>query len=212
MLVPLIARGQTLGGLALYVAGSERKYDPADLAVAEDLAQRIALAIDNARLYEDQQQIVDRLQRVRGRLEATEQVKLLDDERKRIARELHDRVEQTFFGIGLRANALLASPQGSSAESWHAALADIRNSAKQGAEDLRAAIFALTRAEVHDLGLVRALWQLVREFQEKTGVELTWSSLERSGVSHLRLQRCCTPSRAKGSTTSNSMRGRLPSS
>jgi two-component system sensor histidine kinase DegS len=56
-------------------------------------------------------------------------------------------------------------------KSWHGGLADIRNSAKQGAEDLRAAIFALTRAEVHDLGLVRALWQLVREFQDKTNVE-----------------------------------------
>jgi signal transduction histidine kinase len=171
MLVPLMARGQTLGGYALYAMVSGRKYGPADLALAEGLAQRIAVAIDNARLYDEQQRIVGRLQQLRGRLEATERVRLLDDERERIARELHDRVEQAFFSIGLSVNAMLASPRTSPVESLHAALAAIGSSARQGAEDLRAAIFALTRAEVQDLGLVRALWKLVREFQEKTGVE-----------------------------------------
>ncbi len=68
-------------------------------------------------------------------------------------------------------SALLASLPAPPAESLCSALAVIRNSAQQGAEDLRAAIFALTRAEVHDLELVRALWQLVREFQKRTEVE-----------------------------------------
>jgi two-component system NarL family sensor kinase len=122
-------------------------------------------------LFEEQQRIVGRLRQLRGRLEATERVRLLDDERERIARELHDRVEQAFFGIGLSVNALLARPPDSPAKPLPASLEEIRSFAKQGAEDLRAAIFALTRAEVHDLGLVRALVQLVREFQEKTGIE-----------------------------------------
>ncbi|MDQ6671359.1 MAG: histidine kinase [Chloroflexota bacterium] len=171
MLVPLSARGQTLGGLAVYTTLSKRKYGSSDLAVAEDLAQRMALAIDNARLYEEQQRIVGRLRELRGQLEVTERARLLDDERKRIARELHDRVEQTFFSIELRVSALVANPRALLVGSMRDALAEIQSSANQGAEDLRAAIFALTRAEVHDLGLVRALWQLVREFQERTGIE-----------------------------------------
>jgi signal transduction histidine kinase len=170
MLVPLMARGATLGSLALYAMGSGRRYAPAELAVAEDLAQRIALALDNARLYEEQQQIAGRLQQLRGRLEETERAKLIADERERIARELHDRVEQAFFGIGLNVNALLAGPSASPAETFQA-LMTVRRSASQGAEDLRAAIFALSRAEVHDLGLVQALWQLVREFQNRTNLE-----------------------------------------
>lgn len=171
MLVPLMARGETLGGLGLYATVSGRTYGSSDLAVAEDLAQRVALAIDNARLYDEQQRVVGRLRHLRGQLEVTERAGLLDEERKRIARELHDRVEQTFFSIGLSVSALLANPMVSLVESMRDALEELRSSAKQGAEELRAAIFALTRAEVHDLELVGVLWHLVREFQEKTGVE-----------------------------------------
>ncbi|HLL54198.1 MAG TPA: GAF domain-containing protein, partial [Myxococcaceae bacterium] len=49
MVVPLIARGQTLGVFSL--ASAERIYEPRDLAFAEELARRAAIAIDNARLY-----------------------------------------------------------------------------------------------------------------------------------------------------------------
>jgi signal transduction histidine kinase/CheY-like chemotaxis protein len=49
--VPLTARGATLGVLSLGITESDRRYGPADLALAEDLARRAALAVDNARLY-----------------------------------------------------------------------------------------------------------------------------------------------------------------
>lgn len=50
---PLAARGKVLGALSLFAAESGRRYGPADLALAEDLARRAALAVDNARLYRD---------------------------------------------------------------------------------------------------------------------------------------------------------------
>jgi PAS domain S-box-containing protein len=51
IIVPLIARGVTLGALTLCMAASERHYDSDDLALAQDLAQRQALAVDNARSF-----------------------------------------------------------------------------------------------------------------------------------------------------------------
>jgi PAS domain S-box-containing protein len=51
MLLPLVARGRTLGLLTLVSAESGRRYDARDLALGEELARRCALAIDNARLY-----------------------------------------------------------------------------------------------------------------------------------------------------------------
>jgi signal transduction histidine kinase len=51
MVVPLVARGETLGVLTFAITESDRRYDAADLALAEDLARRCALAVDNARLY-----------------------------------------------------------------------------------------------------------------------------------------------------------------
>ncbi|WP_421541341.1 GAF domain-containing protein [Myxococcus fulvus] len=49
--VPLQVRGQTLGALSFVT--SRRDYDAQDLALAQELARRSALAIDNARLYRE---------------------------------------------------------------------------------------------------------------------------------------------------------------
>ena len=51
IVVPLVARGLTLGALTLAMSESGRRYDEQDLALAQDLAQRAATAVDNARLY-----------------------------------------------------------------------------------------------------------------------------------------------------------------
>jgi PAS domain S-box-containing protein len=51
--VPLLARGRTLGVLALFTgAESGRRLSQEDLAVTQEIARRLALAVDNARLYE----------------------------------------------------------------------------------------------------------------------------------------------------------------
>src|SRR5690606_2254962 len=49
--VPLTARRQVLGVLTLALAEEGEAYDLRDLALAEELARRSAIAIDNARLY-----------------------------------------------------------------------------------------------------------------------------------------------------------------
>jgi PAS domain S-box-containing protein len=56
MIVPLRARGRTLGALTFVMAESGRRYADDDLAYAEDLARRCAVALDNALLYEEQHQ------------------------------------------------------------------------------------------------------------------------------------------------------------
>jgi PAS domain S-box-containing protein len=52
MLVPLVARGRILGALTLLSTREGRHYTEEDLAFAETLAARCALAIDNARLHD----------------------------------------------------------------------------------------------------------------------------------------------------------------
>ncbi|MGI8550052.1 MAG: ATP-binding protein [Dehalococcoidia bacterium] len=55
MVVPLLARGRTFGALTFAARESARQYGPADLALAEELGRRAALAVDNARLYDEAQ-------------------------------------------------------------------------------------------------------------------------------------------------------------
>jgi PAS domain S-box-containing protein len=62
MLLPLRARGRTLGAISFVFAESGRSYGEGDLVLAEDLASRAALALDNARLYRERDDIARTLQ------------------------------------------------------------------------------------------------------------------------------------------------------
>lgn len=57
MCVPIAARGRTLGAITFVRGKTPRPFDAADLALAEDLAHRAAMAIDTARLYHQAQAI-----------------------------------------------------------------------------------------------------------------------------------------------------------
>src|SRR5437773_723535 len=63
MIVPIIMRGQAMGAIAFASAESGRRYEQADLVVAEGLAHRTALAVTNARMYAHQRSIAETLQR-----------------------------------------------------------------------------------------------------------------------------------------------------
>jgi serine phosphatase RsbU (regulator of sigma subunit) len=60
--VPLVARGRTLGALFLMYTESGRRFGAADVAFAEDLARRAAVALDNARLYAERARVARTLQ------------------------------------------------------------------------------------------------------------------------------------------------------
>jgi PAS domain S-box-containing protein len=49
--VPLLARGRTLGAIALIATEESPTYTQVDLSLAEELGRRAALAVDNSRLY-----------------------------------------------------------------------------------------------------------------------------------------------------------------
>jgi PAS domain S-box-containing protein len=53
VVVPLAIRGRITGAISLLTAESGRRYDRADLALAEELARRAGLAVENALLYRE---------------------------------------------------------------------------------------------------------------------------------------------------------------
>jgi signal transduction histidine kinase len=58
MIVPLVGRAAPVGTITFVTAESGRRYTAADLAMAEELAGRAALAIENSRLYGESQSAV----------------------------------------------------------------------------------------------------------------------------------------------------------
>ncbi|RBY93703.1 histidine kinase [Blastococcus sp. TF02-8] len=61
--LPLAARGRTLGALSVYRPAERPVPDDEDVTTAHDVAGRVALALDNARLYQQQRRLAEGLQR-----------------------------------------------------------------------------------------------------------------------------------------------------
>jgi two-component system NtrC family sensor kinase len=69
IVVPLLARGRVLGTITCVLGAGRRRYSIADLALAEELARRAALAFDNARLYQEARVAQEALQQAHVVLE-----------------------------------------------------------------------------------------------------------------------------------------------
>lgn len=63
MVVPLSARGRTLGAITFVWAESGRQYEARDLQLAEELGRRAGIALDHARLYTREHRAAETLQR-----------------------------------------------------------------------------------------------------------------------------------------------------
>jgi signal transduction histidine kinase len=72
--VPMWARGRILGAITFISASTSRRFNDADLSLAEDLAARCALAIDNARLHRAARALAES-ERARVQAETASQVK-----------------------------------------------------------------------------------------------------------------------------------------
>lgn len=89
-------------------------------------------------------------------------------ERERIARDLHDTVGQTFYGIGLKLQDVLLSmdDQEAVAES----LRGLRSLAAQGVADVRSVVYSLSLLNVRECGFLPSLRSLTLDFARTTGV------------------------------------------
>ncbi len=58
IIIPLAARGRTLGTITFVYAHSGRRFSTMDLTLATELGQRAAVAVDNARLYHEAREAV----------------------------------------------------------------------------------------------------------------------------------------------------------
>ena len=137
--------GDTVIGM-IGVANKQVGYDPGDERLLTTFAGQVAVAVDNARLYERQRQMIAELQQLRERLTEAERAQLLGRERERIAGALHDRIQQEIFVIGVRLNALLKN--GAVEPRLAQELQELRQLSVDAADEVRRAIFSVTGPEL----------------------------------------------------------------
>lgn len=97
-----------------------------------------------------------------------------EEERKRIAREIHDGPAQSLANIVLRteiAERMLLKKQ---FEMVQDELVDLKGQVRNGLEEIRKIIFNLRPMALDDLGLVPTLRKFVQDFEEKSKVHATF--------------------------------------
>lgn len=153
MAVPMVLAGRLIG--VLYLASSEaHRFTEADIQVMGTLTDLIAVAVENARLYEKAQALA------------------VLEERARLARELHDSVSQALYGIGLGARTarmLLDRDPSRVAEP----LDYVLSQAEAGLTEMRALIFQLRPESIENEGLVTVLAKQASSMRARHGIQVS---------------------------------------
>jgi len=161
--VPLRVRGEVYGNLYLTDKLDGEPFNEEDEAMAEALAQAAGIAIENTRLNE-----------------SVRLVGLLDD-RDRIARDLHDRVIQRIFSVGMSLQGAARMPGPPELLSRVTKAVDALDVT---IDEIRTAIFELEDG-MRERGLRRSVLELANELAPQLGSrpEVTFSGPVDSGVS-----------------------------
>jgi PAS domain S-box-containing protein len=100
IIFPLMARGRIFGAISFVTAESERRYSATDLSLAEDVAHRAAIAIDNARLYQEAQQAKTTAERALERIARLQSITAALSESLTPAQVSEVIVEQSMAALG----------------------------------------------------------------------------------------------------------------
>ena len=165
--VPLQVGERVIGMVG--VANKLSGYTADEERLLSTFANQVAVAIENARLYEDQKRMIDELEQLHRDLSQAEREQVLRQERERIAAELHDRIEQAIFTLGLKVNAILEGELVSPTIAED--LGEMRQLAIHTSEAVREAIFALSLPRSAAGGLPSELRRLVRDTGASESIE-----------------------------------------
>jgi PAS domain S-box-containing protein len=156
--IPLRNRGELLGFLLM---GSDRPsaYTPDHLEVAREVANPLAIAIHQALLF-------DELRAARERAEALARqvIRAGEDERRRIARELHDEIGQALTALKINIQTVAGVNDPSLRLEDSLAIVD------QALRQVRGMALDLRPSLLDDLGMVAALEWYIRRHAERTGL------------------------------------------
>jgi PAS domain S-box-containing protein len=148
-----------LGALSAYALDESRVFSEDDISLLRSLADQAALAIRNAKLYEQSRHFAAL------------------EERQRLARELHDSVTQSLYGMTLYAGAtqdLLAANDIQAAKNQ---LDEMQEMIQGALGELRLLIYQLRPLSLED-GLVNALQERLETVENRSGLR---ADLEVSG-------------------------------
>jgi signal transduction histidine kinase len=152
--VPLIVRGNAIGVMTGFSPGGTEPCAD-DMQFLQIMADHAAIAVDNSRMS------------------AELQLRAVEGERQRLARDMHDSVSQAIFSLTLYARGLelrVDEPGDLDRAELGRDLRELRTLAQEALSEMRSLIECRRPAELRDQGLVHALESLAESTSRKTGL------------------------------------------
>lgn len=153
LVVPLRFGSRVIGTLDI-LATEKGIFSPDDVLVAQSLGDQIAIAIENARLYNRSRELA------------------VLEERNRMARELHDSMNQSLYSVILFTGAARNEAGQLGAASILNHLERAENMAKQALKEMRLLVYELRPLELEEKGFLGALQQRLDTVEGRAGIDV----------------------------------------
>jgi nitrate/nitrite-specific signal transduction histidine kinase len=156
--IPLIAQGRAVGAFNL---GSRTPgtVTPEELSLLAAIGHQIGVAVENARLFEQAQQLA------------------VIKERNRLARDLHDSVTQALCGVTLYSEAAARQLKSGQVDMAVDHLSEIRITAQESLSEMRLLIFELRLPMLKNEGLAAALQSRLEAVESRVGLETQFETV-----------------------------------
>jgi PAS domain S-box-containing protein len=168
IIAPLRVRGETMGLLIVTGAGLAE----ADVPAVNAFADQAAVAIENAQLLAEVGRQKRELEKLSVRL-----IRAQDEERERIARELHDEMGQSLTAMSINLAAVEKGLPPDPGPSIQDRLAETHWLIDQTLERVRALALHLRPGMLDDLGLVPTLRWYLNGFAQRLGIEVEFEAV-----------------------------------
>jgi signal transduction histidine kinase len=151
LVVPLRDKGKIMG--ALTISHKNRQFTDEDLLITSRFADPAAIAIENARLYQQLERVA------------------IIEERNRLARELHDSVTQSLYAVTLYAEAATRLLSSGDLAGANDNLKALSQTAQEAVKEMRLLIFELRPPVLEKEGLVAAIQARLEAVEGRAGLK-----------------------------------------
>lgn len=155
--IPITVKEKIIGVLDIQ-SDQLNAFDLTDLELMRSLANQSGVAIENARLYDQAKQVA------------------VVEERHRLARELHDSVTQSIYGMMLYAQAAVGQMALGNLEQVRENLCEIQDTSQEALAEMRLLIYELRPPVLEREGLEAALQARLSSVEEKAGIKTSFKS------------------------------------
>jgi signal transduction histidine kinase len=152
LIVPIIIKGRTIGVLDIQ-SDQFNNFNESDVEIMMALASQTGIAIENARLYENAKKVATL------------------EERQRLARELHDSVTQSLYGITLYSQAAASQLVAKHYDEVDKLLVEINETSQEALAEMRLLIYQLRPPVLEKEGLLAALQARLTAVEGRAGLK-----------------------------------------